>query len=91
MVICWIFLWFLQTRTGWMKLKYRPQFLTLYENALKHSAIGNDPLAWIKVDIAMEKNRILFSVRNSISGLERSMCIMSTRDRVDANPATDEY
>ncbi|MBB5646449.1 sensor histidine kinase [Pedobacter cryoconitis] len=44
-------------------------FLTLYENALKHSAIGNDPLAWIKVDIAMEKDKLLFSVRNSISGL----------------------
>ncbi|XBK18962.1 histidine kinase [Pedobacter lusitanus] len=41
--------------------------LTLYENALKHSAIGNDPSAWIKVNIVIENDRWLFTVSNSIS------------------------
>jgi hypothetical protein len=43
-------------------------FLTLYENALKHSAIGNKPEAWIKVNIAIEGDKLHFVVRNSISG-----------------------
>ncbi|QNK63677.1 histidine kinase [Pedobacter sp. PAMC26386] len=44
-------------------------FLTLYENALKHSAIGNNPLAWIKVDLVMEGDKLHFVIRNSISDL----------------------
>ncbi|MBB6270260.1 hypothetical protein HDF26_000687 [Pedobacter cryoconitis] len=43
-------------------------FLTLYENALKHSAIGNDPEAWIQVNIMLEGDKMRFIVQNSISG-----------------------
>lgn len=45
--------------------------LTLYENALKHSAVGNDPDARIDIHIKFEKN-MHFVVKNNISTLEAS-------------------
>lgn len=58
------------TEEDWMdEVEIPPAvFLTLYENALKHSSIGNHPEAWIKVSIAIEEDKMHFAVRNSISG-----------------------
>jgi len=42
-------------------------YLTLFENALKHSAIGNANNSWIKASLLLEANTLTFTVRNSIS------------------------
>lgn len=42
-------------------------FLTLYENALKHSAIGNDPVAWISVKLFLSADKLHFVLHNTIA------------------------
>ena len=58
------------TEEDWMdEVEIPPAvFLTLYENALKHSAIGNNSEAWIRVSITIEGDKLHFVVWNSISG-----------------------
>ena len=42
-------------------------FLTLFENALKHSGIGLEPNSFIKVSYAIHERDILFEIINSIT------------------------
>lgn len=42
-------------------------FLTLFENALKHSGIGLEPGSFIKVSYSMEGKDVLFEIMNSLT------------------------
>jgi LytS/YehU family sensor histidine kinase len=46
-------------------------FLTLFENALKHSAIGEDPKGFIKLFCKIERSELYFEIINSV-GKDRS-------------------
>ncbi|WP_228372509.1 sensor histidine kinase [Chryseobacterium daeguense] len=42
-------------------------FLTLFENSLKHSAIGMEPSAFVRVLFTIENQEIILTIENSIS------------------------
>ncbi|ALR31357.1 histidine kinase [Chryseobacterium sp. IHB B 17019] len=42
-------------------------FLTLFENALKHSAIGMESSAFVKILFTIENHEIIFTIENSIA------------------------
>ncbi|UZU00089.1 histidine kinase [Chryseobacterium fluminis] len=58
----------LQHEEVWDVIEIPPSvFLTLFENSLKHSAIGMEPSSFVKVGCTIENREIIFRVENSIA------------------------